>query len=86
MKKIYILASSPSDLTEMVDLADVLIQQNNRVTLAYFNEGSFITLDSRIRAKIQEIQESTETIDAYVLQPCDSLFDQTQIILCRQHA
>lgn len=60
----------------MVDLADVLIQQNNRVTLAYFNEGSFITLDSRIRAKIQEIQESTETIDAYVLQPCDSLFDQ----------
>jgi hypothetical protein len=75
MKKIYILASSPSDLTEMVDLADALIKQENHVTLAYFNEGGFIALDPRVNARIQELRDSTDEIDAYILHPGDSLLD-----------
>lgn len=73
MKKIYIMASSPSDLTEMADLAEALIKQDNQVLLVYFNEGRFSTLDPRIKLRIQEIQESTEKIKAYILQPRDSL-------------
>ncbi len=75
MKKIYILASSPSDLTEMADLSDALIQQGDKVIFAYFHEGGFVTLDSRINARIQEIHQSAENIEAYVLRPDDSLIE-----------
>ena len=75
MKNIYILASSPSDLTEMIDLADSLIQKDNQVTLAYFNEGGLLALDPEIGARIQAIQDSAVKVDAYILQPGDSLSD-----------
>lgn len=74
-KKIYILASSPSDLTEMVDLADILTESGNMVTLAYFNEGGVSTLDPKINAKIQDIQNSAATVNAYILEPNPSIFD-----------
>lgn len=75
MKNIYILASSPSDLAEMVDLADTLNQLGNTVTLAYFNESRFFKLDPRIIEKIHEIQNSSVKVEAYIIQPRDSFLD-----------
>lgn len=83
MRKIYILASSPSDLTEMADLAVALKQRGNAVTLAYFNEGGTSTLDAKVNARIQDFQNSTAIDRAYILEPRSSFLDLLRPLILR---
>lgn len=67
----------------MVDLADALTKRGNIVTLAYFNEGGSSTLDTKVNARIQDIQNATAIGSAYILEPRSSILDLLHPLISR---